>query len=319
MSSISAIVSYLEYGRSQLLQSVEGLSQREATEIPIYEGWTVKDVLAHLIGWDQWVLCTLPLMVQNRANEIPGVDEDAYNRKSVQAGQDKTVAELLLEIRSTQQQISELISNLDHVEIDMRRERHGRVITIRSYVIEVMVEHERQHALEIEQWRKHLEETIDPEAIKDSLARNRADFLALLEGLNEAQVADKTAVGAWSIKDVVGHLADWEQLILKAALHIYDPSLPAVLPFKENLDEWNETMVARRVGHSWPDVCSYLSETNAALDQFVDKLKPGDWKLRGPYAWPNDQGSLAELLSHAAEHYADHSPAVARWRDNLIS
>jgi hypothetical protein len=306
MSSISAIISYLEYGRSRFLQSLEGLSHREMTEIPIYEGWTVKDVLAHMIGWDQWVLSTLPLMLQNRADEIPTVDEDRYNRQSVAARQDIPVRDLLVEIESTHQQILDKLSQVDHVEIDMRRERQGRIITIRSYVIEVMVDHERQHATEIEQWRVALEENIDPEAIKLALAQNRAGFLRDLEELNQTDITAKKEVGTWSIKDVVGHLADWETLILKSVQHIYDPSLPVVLPRQDSLEDFNQAMVARRAHQSWPETYRDLRQTNAALDAFVATLTPGDWKLRGPYPWPNDQGSVAELVSHAAEHYADH-------------
>jgi hypothetical protein len=154
MSSIPAIISYLEFGRSELLKSIEGLSRRELTQIPIYDEWTVKDVLAHVIGWDQWVLEILPLILQNRADEIAEVDAEAHNRRSVEAWRDKSVGEVLTTLKSTHQQIVDMISVIDHVEIDLRRERKDRTITIRSYVIEVMVEHERQHAVEIEQWRE---------------------------------------------------------------------------------------------------------------------------------------------------------------------
>jgi hypothetical protein len=156
VSSIPAIISYLEFGRSQLLKSIEGLSPRELTQISIYDDWTIKDVLAHVIGWDQRVLETLPLILQNRASEVAGVEVEAHNRRSVEAWRDKPVAEVLATIKSTHQQIVDIISSIDHVEIDMRRERNDRTITIRSYVIEVMVEHERQHAVEIEQWRTGL-------------------------------------------------------------------------------------------------------------------------------------------------------------------
>jgi uncharacterized damage-inducible protein DinB len=311
MSSISAIISYLEYGRSRFLQSIEGLSRREMTEIPIYEGWTVRDVLAHMIGWDHWVLSTLSLMLQNRADEIPAVDEDMYNRQSIATWQDKSVDDLLLEIQTTHQRILDTFSQIDHVEIDMRRERQGRIITIRSYVIEVMVEHERQHATEIEQWRASLEERIDPAAIKDALAQNQASFREALAALSQADITAKAGDGSWSVKDVTGHLADWETLILKAAQHIYDPSLPGVIPRQGSLDDFNEAMVARRSSQSWQEIYDDLNQTNAALDRFVANLTPGDWKLRGPYPWPSDQGTLAELLSHAAEHYADHINRVA--------
>ena len=156
MSSIAEIVEYLDYGRTALLQTLEGLSEQEMTQVPIYNEWTIKDVLAHLIGWDKRVIHILPLIVADRAAEVAGVDVAAHNQQSVAAGRDKSVAELLAEIKQTHRQIIALIAAMDHTEIDRRHERNGRIITIRSYVIDIMVEHERRHAAEIELWRKQL-------------------------------------------------------------------------------------------------------------------------------------------------------------------
>lgn len=315
---METILSDLEYGRAQLLNAIEGLSQRELTEIPIYEGWTIKDVLAHVIGWDRRVIQTIPLMLQNRADEIPDVEVDEYNRRSVEAGKDKSLAEILAEIKDTHRQIMGLLAPLSRVDVEMRRERHGRIITIQSYVIDVMMEHERQHAVEIEQWRKTLAESIDPQAIKTALLQNRADFWEALKGLSEAEALDNTAAGGWSVKDVVGHLAAWEQLMLKAARHIYDPSWPSVPPITESFDEWNAVMVKRRAGNTWREECDDLRNTGAAVDEFVRKLTPGDWKLRGPYPWHDDRGSLAELLTHISEHYTHHLPDILQWRSQKL-
>jgi hypothetical protein len=319
MADIQTIISDLEYGRSQLLKSIEGLSQREMTETPIYEGWTVKDMLAHIIGWDQRTLQTLPLMLQNRADEVTGVEVEEHNQESVRAWRDKSLTEVLAVMKSTHQQILKILAKADHVEIDMRRERNGRIITIRSYVIDVMMEHDRKHALEIEQWRKGLDQSIDPEAIKSTWIYNQADFWAALEGLTEADLLDKAAVGGWSVKDVVGHLADWEQLILKAAYHIYDPSEPEVPVPGESIEEINQTLAAKRKENSWQSERKYLRETQLALSEFLARLKPGDCRLRGPYPWPDDQGTLAELISHASEHYVDHLPDLERWRKKILS
>ena len=319
MASIQTIISDLEYGRSQLLKSIEGLSVREMTEIPVYEGWTIKDVLAHIIGWDQRTLHTLPLMLQNRADEIPGVEVGDHNLDSVERWRDKPLVEVLTALKSTHRQILDILSPVDHVEIDMRRERNGRIITIRSYVIDVMMEHDRKHALEIEQWRKGLERAVDLEAIKANMARNQADFWALLAGLSEADLIDKAAVNGWSIKDLAGHIADWEQLILKAAYHIYDPSQPAATILGADIDEMNAIMAAGRQSNSWEAERKYLRATQLALNEFLARLKSGDCLLRGPYPWPDDQGTLAELIIHAVEHYADHLPDIARWRSIKLS
>jgi uncharacterized damage-inducible protein DinB len=312
MGSISEIISVLEYGRSELLKATDGLSQRELTETPIYGDWTIKDVLGHVIGWDQRTIKILPLMLQNRAGEIAGVEVEEHNRHSVSAWRDKSLTEVMTELELAHQQILGLLSSIDHVEIDMRRERNGRVVTIRSYVIDVMVEHQRQHAAEIREWRQELEETIDPAAIKLMLAQNVADFMNSLDQLSDSEVLKKNTVGEWSISDLVGHIADWELRMLKSARHIFDPSLPEVLPVSDRSDDWNVIMVAKRADKTWPENHHDLLETQTMTKEFLAGLKPGDWRLRGPYPWPDDQGTLAELIIQIAEHYIDHLPDLKR-------
>jgi hypothetical protein len=321
VADIPAIVSDLNYSRSVLWQSIAGLSRREMSEIPIYEGWMVKDVLAHVIGWDQRVLRTLPLILQNRASEIPSVEVDDFNRESVNAWRDKSLAEIKAALQATHSRIVEIIGSLDHMEIDMRRERNGRIVTIRSYIIDIMTDHDREHAAEIELWRKTQEQNIDPEAIKATLTQNRADFLAAIKGMSEADLLDKNAVGGvWSVKDVVGHVADWERLMLDSGRHIYDPSLPAVLVAGASEEEQNDMLAAKRADDSWEEVYADLIELHEAVDNFVAGLKLGDLSLRGPYPFsvPDDQGTLAELLDHIALHYTDHTPDLQKWRNQVM-
>lgn len=306
MSSIPEIISYLNFGRDCLLESIEGLSQREMTEIPIYPDWTIKDVLAHIIGWDRRVIAILPLIVNDRAGEVPGVDVANHNAQSVAAGRRKSVPQLLAEIKESHQQIMALISELDYREIDRRHERNGRVITIRSYIIQIMVDHERQHAAEIEQWRAQLEAAIKPAAIKANLHERRTQFMARLDAVSEAQALQPHTVGEWSIKDVVGHVVDWERLMLQAARHIHDPSLPAVPPHPGSDDELNQILAERRAGTPWPDTLRELRLVQQEVDAFVAGCTPGDWRLRGLYPYNHDHGTLAELISSFAVHYDQH-------------
>jgi uncharacterized damage-inducible protein DinB len=207
----------------------------------------------------------------------------------------------------------DILSAIDYVEIDKRHERNGRTITIRSYVIDIMVEHERHHAVEIEQWRQDLERAIDPVAIKALLLQNRAGFMDRLDQIDADDVLDKTAVGVWSISDLVGHIADWELQMLKAGYHIHDPSRPVVPRLGDSITDINDIMVANRAEKSWPENYHDLRETQGAIDDFVTKLRANDWRRRGPYPWPDDQGTLAELLVHVADHYSDHLPDLERW------
>ena len=127
------------------------------------------------------------------------------------------------------------------------------------------------------------------------------------------EVMDKRAAAGWSISDVIGHVADWEQRMLKAMYHIHDPSLPAVPVVSDDSLDWNGILAARRANKSWAENYHYLRETQVETDNFIATLKPGDWRLRGPYPWPNDQGTLAELVEQLAGHYQEHLPDLEGW------
>ncbi|RMF03160.1 MAG: DinB family protein [Chloroflexi bacterium] len=310
MSTLTEIINYLKFGREELLKSIEGLSQRELTQLFIYDGWTVQDVLAHILGWDRRSLHILPLMINDQANEIAGVEVEQHNRQSVEAGRQMTLAQLLAEADAVHRQILELLSSIDYTEIDRRHERRGRIVTIRSYIIDIMVEHERRHAAEITAWRDQLEQTINPAEIIQTLRTHRDAFMAGLEKLSGPALTDKPTPDSWSLSDVVGHLADWEQRMLQAAQHIHNPALPPA-PAITSDDELNRLMISRRAGNLWSENLRDLQQAQQATDEFLARLEPDDLRRRGPFPWPGDQGTLAELLHEMGQHYADHQYAVA--------
>ncbi len=308
MSSIPAVISYLKFGRAEVLKAIEELSWRELTQTPVYEDWTMKDVLAHFIGWDQHVIEILPLIVQNRADEIAGVDPDDLNHGTAAAWRDKPLAEVLAAVKASHQQIIEMIAALNHKQIDLRHERQGRFITIRSYVIRMIVEHARQHAAEIHEWRAKLDEVIDSAVILNDMAQKRARLLAAIEGLSEADLLASNAVGVWSVKDTIGHLADWEQMILATARFMVDPAQPAITPITYG-DAVNALLAAQRAGQTWAEVLADLTQTRQELLDFAAGLSPADWQRRGAYPWP-DQGTLAEMLGGAAWHDGAHADDI---------
>lgn len=318
MSTISEIVSDLEFGRAEVLKSVAGLSYREMTQVPVFDDWTVKDVLCHIIGWDEWTLENLPLMVQNRADEISAVNPDTLNQQSLEAWRDKPLSDVLTTIKTTHQKILDIITNLDHKEIDMRRTRGEKIVTIRSYVINIMIDHERQHAEEIQMWRESLDSSINPKQIKGELEQNRGKVLATIEGLSEPNVFDQSCFNGWSVKDVLAHLTAWEGRILNGARHLVDPAQPAPRPIDSILG-WNDEMAAYHADRPWPEVQANFIETRQELNDFLDNLQRNDWKRRGPYPWPDSQGTLAELITVIAEHDTEHIPALEAWHNQQVT
>ncbi len=53
---------------------------------------------------------------------------------------------------------------------------------------------------------------IDLDAVRDRLERNREVFRALVAGVSDDEAARKPDLGRWSLREIVGHLADEERL-----------------------------------------------------------------------------------------------------------
>ncbi|MGF1504594.1 MAG: DinB family protein [Anaerolineae bacterium] len=50
----------------------------------------------------------------------------------------------------------------------------------------------------------------------DELKAARADFMQAVEGLSAEEMLRPSAVGIWSIKDVMAHLVAWESELITA-------------------------------------------------------------------------------------------------------
>ncbi|MEM7344697.1 MAG: DinB family protein [Chloroflexota bacterium] len=164
--------------------------------------------------------------------------------------------------------------------------------------------------------------TTNISALQNQLAESRANLMAALEGLNEADLIDKTAVGVWSVKDSIGHIIDWEKRMLDAVRHIQDPvAYPPVQPVSpdtDNEDEWNDKLVANRESQSWAETLQDLSETRKSVHQFMGQLSAADLAKTGACPWPDDTMTIAGLLGFMAEHDDDHIPVLEAWRAEKV-
>ena len=110
-------------GRAALLDYVRSAPTNIWEQPSLVDGWTCKDVLAHLAGdtgkWFSHMLhAALDGQQLDRTRVGPGVDVDAINRRDVEARRTWSLAELITEIEADGEEQEELLSRLtdDHNE-----------------------------------------------------------------------------------------------------------------------------------------------------------------------------------------------------------
>ena len=79
------LVSHLERARSELLDSIRGLPEERLTETGAVGEWSVKDVLTHIVSWEEMALPDLARLARGDTPVLQGIDLYAANFDAVNA------------------------------------------------------------------------------------------------------------------------------------------------------------------------------------------------------------------------------------------
>jgi hypothetical protein len=139
----------------------------------------------------------------------------------------------------------------------------------------------------------------DVHALLERIEEAWRELFAALDDIPEDRMSDPGVIGDWSLKDLFGHLAFWDE----HAVAEIERAL-AGLPREDNAwQEMNETDHAARQDHTLPEQRAAMHQAHAAL---VERLEA----VAGIEAAP-----IAEAIRpDTYEHYQDHIKDIRSWR-----
>ena len=140
-------------GRRCLLDAVQGLPQ-SAFDLPDVIGeWSVRDCLAHLVGWDAWVANSLErAAVGMPIGPLPS--EREINDAAPTDWAHRPINDLLTTLHDVRDRMAAHICQLTDAERDEINIHIGEHNTSVNGLIDALVEHEMEHAGQIRSWRK---------------------------------------------------------------------------------------------------------------------------------------------------------------------
>lgn len=153
------------------------------------------------------------------------------------------------------------------------------------------------------------------------LREERERWEALLAGLSEAQISAPELPGGRSIKDVIAHLAAWQQITnarLTAVREQAEPKYPAWLgeldfESEEDLDEINDLIFAAYRDQPWAAVHhNWRAGYQRVLDS-AGAIPEDDLLARGRYAWLEDYSLGDVLLGTYRHHHEEHLGPLLNW------
>jgi hypothetical protein len=139
-----------------------------------------------------------------------------------------------------------------------------------------------------------------------AIEKKRSALEALLEPLSPEQMTAPGVVGDWSVKDVLAHPVEWEQMCLfwyRAGLQDRSPEMPAP-GFK-----WNQTpalnqMIYEKHRHrSLDDVRARFDASNQEILGVIQDLSNEELFTAGRFAWTKKNTMGTYFVSATSSHY----------------
>ena len=122
----------------------------------IYPGWTIKDMLAHMTGWDDATIDSLRAHVVMRPPSTPAIQSlDIYNDSTVTSRKDLNYEQVLREWRLTRQVLRTVIEQMPEDKfLEPLIVPWGRKETV-AFLVEMFRDHEEEHLKDINEWIKN--------------------------------------------------------------------------------------------------------------------------------------------------------------------
>ena len=155
----------------------------------------------------------------------------------------------------------------------------------------------------------------DKQALVARLNRARNDLLTLVRSLPAEQLETPGAVGDWSVKDVVGHIASWEDRLLTQAQMLLNGHGEKIdLADSEDAERvWNHTQYLRKRAWTWDETIRDLALMREEVLWNIGWAEPE--QLFQQVTLDVGVGSPAGLLEGIVEHDQEHVAQMRAWAE----
>jgi len=141
----------------------------------------------------------------------------------------------------------------------------------------------------------------------------RAALEIFLASLTPEQMTQLKAVGNWSAKDVLAHLIEWEQMVIKWYETGAKGKVPAVPSEEYNwgqLPQLNHVIFLKHRDRSLEDIQKEFKSSHKKMMKTIEAIPEKELFTRGQFAWTRNNLLGAYFVSATSSHY--------RWARTVI-
>jgi uncharacterized protein (TIGR03083 family) len=140
----------------------------------------------------------------------------------------------------------------------------------------------------------------------EDMQKERAALTDLLADLSASQMTQPGVLGEWSVKDVLGHLIEWEQMVLSwyaAGVKGKTPAVPAEGFKWSELPALNQKIYEKHRDRPLADILKRFDASYRKTTKLVEGLSDKDLFSWGRYAWAGNNALAAYIIGSSSSHY----------------
>jgi hypothetical protein len=153
----------------------------------------------------------------------------------------------------------------------------------------------------------------DKQALIDRLARARNDLLAIVRNLPEHLLPEPVLDDSWSTKDLIGHIASWENRLLTLAQMLINGEGDKIewIGDDATLQAWNRAAYLHKRDWSWQDTIRELALIREELLWNLGWSTPE--QLLAEHHLERGVVSAAGMIEGVIEHDIEHTGQLRAW------
>jgi uncharacterized damage-inducible protein DinB len=155
---------------------------------------------------------------------------------------------------------------------------------------------------------------VNKQDILDELIEARQELMAAIEGLTPIQMLEPGAVGIWSIKDVLAHLAAWESEMVTALNQVQNGRVPGIVDI-DDIDEWNDEQHQASFYRPLDAVLEDLEGVHQMLLRMVEDFDEKTLTDNRRFNWMEGEPLAYLLEENAYLHEREHAEDIGDWRE----
>ncbi len=166
-------------------------------------------------------------------------------------------------------------------------------------------------------WREAVPRPTSKRDLLAAIELERGKLDAVLESEAPERMSEPGVVGEWSVKDVLAHLVEWEQMALGwywTGLRGETPEVPAPGYKWNQTPQLNRAIFEKHRDRPLEDVVAAFRASREEILGVIESLSDEDLFTSGRFAWTRKNSLGAYFVSATSSHYLWARTRIARWR-----